>query len=123
MSFLALTGVELVGIGSFLEGMMIFFFGVSWPFAIYRTWKAKKVEGKSLVFLVLVFLGYCIGVVSKFSRFAGGAGLEKNTIFYAINALLVGTDLCLYLYYRAKNASTAVAAPASSGTPIKPPVE
>ena len=120
MSLLALTGAELVALGGFLEGTMIFFFGVSWPFAIYRTWKAKKVEGKSLVFLVLVFVGYCIGVVSKFSRFAGGAGLEKNTIFYVINALLVGTDLCLYIYYRGKNAAVA---PAIPGTPIKPPVE
>ena len=120
MSFLALTGVELVEVGSFLEGTMIFIFGISWPFAIYRTWKAKKVEGKSLVFLVLVFVGYCIGVVSKFARYAGGTVLEKNTIFYAINAVLVGIDLCLYLYYRRRNTALAAASP---GTPINPPVE
>jgi hypothetical protein len=117
MSFLALTGIQ---IGQLLEGTTIACFGVSWPFAILRTWKAKRVEGKSLLFLVLVFIGYLIGVASKFAKASAGEKLEWIVVFYAINAVLVGTDMCLYFHYRAKN---AVEAPAVPGTPIQPPVE
>jgi hypothetical protein len=100
-----LTVFSAAGIGQFLEGGMVFCFGVSWPFAIYRTWKAKRVEGKSLVFLVLVFVGYVFGVASKFFRAAGGKEIEKITILYAINAILVGIDMCLYMRYRKRTAA------------------
>jgi hypothetical protein len=104
--FLAITPVQ---VGEFLEGMTMACFGLSWPFAIYRTWKAKRVEGKSLVFLVVVLVGYLFGIASKFVKAAGGANLEKVTILYALNALLVGVDLCLYMRYRSKNAAAAAA--------------
>ena len=119
MDLLAITGIQ---IGQFLEGTTIACFGVSWPFAIYRTWRAKRIEGKSLVFLIIVFIGYLIGIASKFAKASAGERLEWIVVFYAINAVLVGIDLCLYLYYRARNLAAATA-PASTGTPIKPPVE
>ena len=97
---------------------MIFCFGISWPFAIYRTWKAKKVEGKSMVFLLLVFAGYVAGAVSKVVKAPTWEATEKIIFLYAINALLVGTDLGLYLYYRARNAAAA-----TQKEIISPPVE
>lgn len=113
-----LSTITAPQIGEFLEGMTMACFGLSWPFAIYRTWKAKRVEGKSLVFLVVVFVGYLFGVASKFVKTSGGAPLEKVTILYAINALLVGTDMCLYLRYRSRNAAAAAAKEI-----LSPPVE
>jgi hypothetical protein len=102
-------------IGQILEGGMMLCFGVSWPFAIYRTWKSKRVEGKSLVFLVVVLVGYIVGVGAKFARAAGGEKLETVTFFYGINIILVAIDLCLYLRYRSRNAA--------ANEIVSPPVE
>ncbi len=77
-------------------------FGVSWPVAILKTWRAKRVEGKSIWFLVLVFIGYLSGMVAKFIRAATeGKPVELVTLLYAFNAVLVMTDLLLVLKYRA----------------------
>ena len=42
---------------SIFEVIMLVCFGLGWPFSIYRTYKATNREAKSLVFLVLVFIG------------------------------------------------------------------
>ena len=102
-----------------LEALMLICFGVSWPFSIYRTWKAKRIEGKSLIFLVIVFVGYLVGAASKFVKAAGGKELEKIVICYGINAVLVGIDLILYMRYRKR----AAPLPAPAGAPVEPPVE
>jgi hypothetical protein len=106
-------------IAQFLESGMLLCFGFSWPFSIYRTWKAKKAEGKSLVFLVIVLIGYSVGMAAKFVKAAGGAALERVTVFYAINTVLVAIDLCICLRYRSKGTSSAPAAREI----ISPPVE
>jgi len=113
-----IASISPADFGQFLEGLMIFCFGISWPFSIYRTWKAKRIEGKSMIFLALVFAGYLAGVVSKLVKAYTWADVEKIIFLYAINAVLVGTDLGLYLYYRAKNAGAAGAKEI-----ISPPVE
>ena len=41
-------------IGPFLESGMLILFGLSWPLAVYRTWKAKRVEAKSVGFTSFV---------------------------------------------------------------------
>ena len=40
-----------------LEFAMLFAFGFSWPFAIWRTYRAKRVDGKSPYFMFIVILG------------------------------------------------------------------
>ena len=88
-----------------LEAGMLLCFGVSWPVAILKTWRSKRVEGKSPGFLVLVFLGYLAGIASKFAR-AGGTGepLEYVTSLYAMNALFVAVEIALYLRFRTRAA-------------------
>lgn len=95
---LALTSAEIVPI---LEAFMIACFGVSWPISIFKTLRARRVEGKSLLFLFLIFSGYLAGVAGKFLK-ANGGYPEPVTILYALNALLVGIDICLYLRFRPK---------------------
>ena len=41
-----------------LEFAMLFAFGFSWPFAIMRTYRAKRVDGKSPAFMIIVLFGY-----------------------------------------------------------------
>ena len=36
---------------------MLFAFSFSWPFAILRTYRAKRVDGKSPAFMIIVLFG------------------------------------------------------------------
>ena len=71
---------------------MLVCFGLSWPFSIYRTYKATNVEAKSPVFLVLVIIGYVAGVVHKLLH-----NRDLVILLYAVNALMVTVDLLLVI--------------------------
>ena len=78
---------------------MLFAFGFSWPFAILRTYRAKRVDGKSPQFMFIVIFGYLCGIA---------AHLVEGTklwlcIVYLIDMALVSTDLALYFHYARKN--------------------
>ena len=93
---------EVLTVGQLFEAGMLICFGVSWPVAILKTWRSKRVEGKSTGFLVLVFIGYMSGIVAKFLRASTeGKAIELVTLLYALNAALVMVDLLLVLKYRA----------------------
>jgi hypothetical protein len=82
-----------------LECAMLVAFGASWPFAIARTLRAKRVDGKSPVFLCLVIFGYACGIA---------AHLVEGTkhwlcLVYLFDASLVATDLLLYFRYRRRS--------------------
>ncbi len=87
----------------FLEFMMLALFGVSWPFAIAKTYGAKRVDGKSPLFEVIVIAGYLCGIAS---HLVSGVGMWVIGI-YAVDILLVSTDLALYCYYSIKNRRAA----------------
>ena len=40
------------------EFLMLLFFGISWPFNIAKSWKARTARGKSLLFEILILIGY-----------------------------------------------------------------
>ena len=80
--------------GQWLEGAMLVCFGLSWPISIYKTWRARRADGKSLRFLSLVFCGYLAGIAAKFVRAAGGWP-EPVTVLYAMNASFVAADIVL----------------------------
>ena len=76
------------------ECVMIICFGLSWPVAIIKTYRAKKVIGKSLLFIILIFTGYLSGIVNKINN-----GVDYVIIFYSLNAILVLVELVLNLIY------------------------
>ncbi|MDD3593646.1 MAG: PQ-loop domain-containing transporter [Candidatus Gastranaerophilales bacterium] len=80
---------------SFYEAGMLICFGASWPMAVYKTYKAKSVEGKSMRFLLLVLTGYVFGIVHKFLY-----NFDAVLFIYFFNATLVVIDMILYIYYR-----------------------
>ena len=47
------------------EAGMLLCFGASWPAAVLKTYRTKNVEGKSLVFLSLILIGYICGMINK----------------------------------------------------------
>lgn len=82
-----------------LEFAMLFAFGFSWPFAILKTWRTKKVDGKSPAFMIIVLVGYACGIAA---HLVDGTKLWLCLVYLADMAL-VSTDLALYFHYARKN--------------------
>jgi hypothetical protein len=80
---------------SVLEAAMIVFFGISWPINVMKTYRTKSTKGKSLLFLMLIFVGYLFGITAKvlFS-------MNYVLFFYLFNTFFVGCDILLFLHYR-----------------------
>jgi hypothetical protein len=77
--------------GIFEMGMLLCF-GAAWPVSIYKSWTTKRNAGKSLGFLIVVFLGYVFGILNKIFH-----SLDYVLYFYLINLVLVGIDIVLYI--------------------------
>ena len=78
-----------------LEFSMLFAFGFSWPFAIVSTYRAKRVDGKSPAFMIIVLVGYACGIAAHLVE---GTKLWLCWI-YLVDMALVSTDLTLYFHY------------------------
>ncbi len=77
---------------SILEAIMLICFGAAWPFSIAKSLKSKSTNGKSLLFLVVLILGYIAGILNKL--------LNNNDIvlyLYILNLLMVSTDAMLWI--------------------------
>ena len=78
-----------------LEFGMLFAFGFSWPFAIARTYRAKRVDGKSPMFMIIVLIGYSCGIAAHLVE---GSKLWLCWV-YLLDMALVSTALALYFRY------------------------
>lgn len=77
---------------SILEAIMLICFGAAWPFSIVKSIKSKSTNGKSLLFLIVLILGYIAGIANKL--------LNNNDIvlyLYILNLLMVSTDAILWV--------------------------
>ncbi len=80
---------------SIFEIIMLACFGAAWPFSIYKSWKTRQVAGKSLPFLLVLFVGYIAGILHKlFFRY------DLVIFLYILNAAMVAADIALYLRNR-----------------------
>ena len=83
-----------------LEIIMVVSFGASWPMNVAKSYKARTTKGKSLAFLLLIFFGYIAGIASKLVNEAYMAQFASKwyvLVFYCLNFIMVGIDLCLYV--------------------------
>ena len=80
---------------SIFEILMLICFGAAWPTAIYKSIKSKSVEGKSVVFLYIILIGYLMGMLHKLMY-----DLNFVIFLYMLNFMMVFIDLLLY--YRNK---------------------
>ena len=81
------------------EIMMVVCFGISWPLNIYRSYRARTAKGKSLPFLIFIFVGYIAGIISKLTNDVYLSSFSDKwyvLIFYCINLVMVGIDMALY---------------------------
>jgi hypothetical protein len=77
----------------FFEAAMIILFGLSWPLSVIKSWRSRTTKGKSLLFEVFIFAGYICGIAGKIITH----NVNYVLVFYFINLVMVGVDLCLYI--------------------------
>lgn len=77
---------------TFFEMMMLVCFGAAWPASIYKSWKSRSTGAKSLLFLIIVEVGYICGMLFKITG-------QMNYVFflYLMNFCMVLTDILLYI--------------------------
>jgi len=80
------------------ESLMLVCFGISWPVSVYKTYKTKNAEGKSVFFLSLVLLGYVFGIIHKIFY-----SMDFVIFLYIFNGIMVVIDLILYFMYNKSN--------------------
>lgn len=75
------------------EILMIVSFGISWPINVMKSIKTRSTKGKSIFFLIMIFLAYVFGIISKLT-----APVFKwyIAIFYVFNLIMVSCDIILY---------------------------
>ena len=77
---------------SIYEIIMLICFGAAWPFSIYKSYKLKSSQGKSVFFLVIILIGYAAGIINKIVY-----DFDLVVYLYALNMVMVALDLALYL--------------------------
>ena len=86
-----------------LEAAMLICFGMSWPVNLAKSIRTRSTKGKSLLFLILIDLGYVAGILSKIVS----TTFEWSTdwwvfMIYVINFLFVSADLTMYFINRSR---------------------
>ena len=85
-----------MSIPQFCEIAMLCLFGCSWPFNIAKALRTRTAKGKSVVFEVLVIVGYLIGPFGKIYAYRQTGVLAYSVWFYIADILMVSVDLILY---------------------------
>jgi len=80
---------------SIFEAGMMVCFGISWPLAAYKTYKAKCVHGKSFAFSCLILTGYICGIIHKLFYYN-----DWVIWLYLINMFFLLIDMILYWKYK-----------------------
>ena len=98
-------------VAKILEAAMLIMFGISWPFNLIKSIKSGSTKGKSLLFLILIDIGYAAGITSKFfsTTFVWKTDWWIFAI-YVINFIFVGSDLIMYFINRSKEKANPVSA-------------
>lgn len=78
------------------EFIMLACFGLSWPISVYKSIKSKSTQGKSVVFIIAIIIGYISGVIGKIIN----DQLTYVLIIYCFNLIVVLIDLVLFFINR-----------------------
>ena len=78
------------------EFIMLACFGLSWPISVYKSIKSKSTQGKSIVFIIAIIIGYVSGIIGKIVNHQ----LTYVLIIYCFNLVVVSVDLVLFFIHR-----------------------
>ncbi len=73
---------------------MVVLFGISWPMNVIKSYRARTAKGKSIAFLMFIFVGYIFGIAAKLTA---PSYKWYVLMFYIINILMVSADILLYI--------------------------
>lgn len=76
---------------SVFEAVMLLCFGAAWPFSIRKSYKSRSNQGKSMLFMAIVEIGYASGIIHKVLY-----SYDFVLYLYILNFVLVMTDILLY---------------------------
>ena len=76
---------------SVFEIIMLICFGAAWPVSIMKSWKSRTNNGKSVIFLFIVQIGYIAGMLHKIYFLC-----DYVIILYIINFTMVTIDVMIY---------------------------
>ena len=74
------------------EFIMLACFGLSWPISVYKSVKSRSTQGKSVVFIIAIIIGYISGIIGKIIN----KQLSYVLIVYCFNLIVVSVDLVLF---------------------------
>ena len=80
----------------FTEIAMLILFGASWPFNIAKSYRSRTAKGKSIIFEIIVVIGYLFGLSGKFVTFSQTGHLALSVWFYIADIVMVCIDMALY---------------------------
>jgi len=86
----------MIDVTQLCEIAMLCIFGASWPFNIAKSIHSKTAKGKSVIFELLVILGYCFGLFGKIWAYKQSGILAYSTWFYVADIAMVAIDVVLY---------------------------
>ena len=80
------------GMQQIFELVMLVCFGLSWPISVYKSLISHSTQGKSLVFMIAIIIGYLSGITGKIV----GGQINYVLGMYCFNLAVVSFDLMLY---------------------------
>lgn len=86
------------------EVLMLLCFGAAWPASIYKSYTARSAKGKSVLFLIIILLGYVSGITNKLIN-----SPDYVMYLYMLNFAMVATDIVLYFRNRRIDAQNLTA--------------
>lgn len=86
-----------------LECVMLICFGLSWPISVYKSIKSKSTQGKSVVFMSAILIGYIAGIIAKISA----GTINYVLVIYLFNFLVVSLDFVIYFINRKRERAHA----------------
>lgn len=91
---------------SIFESIMLICFGLSWPINLRKAYKAKTTKGTSLLFILLIILGYIAGITAKLIS----SQTNYVLVVYLLNLAVVLLNLMVYFRNKALDKKQASAA-------------
>ena len=79
-----------------LEAVMVACFGISWPFSVVKSYKARTTKGKSFIFLAAIWIGYIFGIAGKIIKGISDGYFTYVFYFYVFNLAVVTADIFFY---------------------------
>jgi len=80
---------------SAFEIIMLICFGVAWPFSIVKAYRSRANSGRSLIFLLLILVGYVSGITHKLLYKPDGV-----VYLYMLNGMMVAVDIAIHFRNR-----------------------